>query len=156
MSSNIFQNEVDKFLKNNFPVAIRFDDSGKNKFGGFQVTKKPYDFFGATKKGIYFGAEAKKVQSDRFPLNNLYQHQREALQHLESNKCKSFLLINWRRQRAGSAIWITYKDYIAIENRILESGRKSVKPTDFEEFWFLERVSGGWIVPETHKLRGIL
>ena len=156
MSTNIFQNETGKFLKTHFPIAIRFDDSFKNKYGGFQVTRKPYDFFGATKKGVYFGAEAKKVISVRFPIVNLYEHQRQALAQLEDNKCFAFLFINWRVQRSGATIWITYKEYKIIENAKLLEGRKSLKPDDFDSKWFLERNSGEWTVPKEHHLRKLL
>ena len=156
MSTNIFQQEVGAFLKANFIIAERLDDAYKNKFGGFQVSKKPYDFFGATKNGIFFGAEAKKIQTVRFPFINLYSHQRDALDLLGKNKCHGFLFINWRYKQAGEAIWIEYKNYKRIENKVKKLGRKSIKPTDFNKHWFLERISGGWVVPKGHRLKNIL
>jgi penicillin-binding protein-related factor A (putative recombinase) len=156
MSSNIFQQEVGRLLKDSFIVSYRLDDAFKNKFGGFQVTKKPYDFYGATKSGTYFGAEAKKVKSVRFPMSNLYEHQRNALQLLTDNNCYGFLFINWRVKLSGTAIWITYNEYIKVEEEVRQRGIKSLKPTDFNGHWFLERVSRGWSVPKEHKLRELL
>lgn len=96
------------------------------------------------------------VKTNRFPIRNLEEHQRYALAHLEDNNCLAFLFINWRNNKAGSAIWITFKDYSEIEYIVLSDGVKSLKPDNFTDEWFLKRVSGGWIVPDNHRLKYLL
>lgn len=156
MSTNIFQKEVGSFLKENFTIAARLDDSFKNKTGGFQVTKKPYDFYGATFDGKHWGAEAKMVKKTRFPIRNLELHQRDALSSLEDNNCLAFLFINWRYKLSGKTIWITFSEYSEIEYMALCNNIKSLTPDNFDTDWFLKRQSGKWIVPENHKLYGII
>lgn len=153
MATNIFQKEMGVFLKDNFIIAERLDDAFKNKFGGFKVSKKPYDFFGATKRGKFWGAEVKKVKTTRFPFRNIPQHQRDALFELETNNCYGFIFINWRLPRAGKAVWIRYLDYLELENKAKQNNRKSIKAKDFPKHWFLERVTGGWNIPKSHRLR---
>lgn len=128
------------------------DDAAGNRYGGYQVSKKPYDFLGATKTGKYWSAEAKKVKEMRFPIRNLEEHQRKALSTVEDNNGLSFIFINWRYNRAGEAIFITFSEYCEIEYKILSSGRKSLTPNDFDECWFLKRITGGWEVPQEHEL----
>ena len=152
MSTNIFQTETGQLLNRTFPICERFDDAFKNRFGDFRVSKKPYDFFGATKTGKYWGAEAKKVIVGRFPIRNLEEHQRKALSKLEDNNALAFLFINWRVKRAGETIWIPFEAYCEVEYRVLSKGRKSVTPNDFDEDWFLVRGTGLWTIPPNHNL----
>jgi hypothetical protein len=152
MSTNVFQVEVGNLLRDIFPVSERMDDAAGNRFGGFQVSKKPYDYFGSTTTGRFWCAEAKKVQEIRFPFRNLESHQRIALAKAEDNNALAFVFINWRYKRAGEAIWITFEDYCNIEYRVLSSNRKSLLPNHFDENWFLTRKTGGWSVPENHNL----
>lgn len=152
MSTNIFQREISSLLRQTFPVAYRLDDAFTNREGGFQVSKKPYDFYGCTSMGIYYGAEVKKVQEVRFPIRNLEEHQRTALAKLEDNTALAFIFINWRSNRAGEAIWIPFGKYCEVEYEVLSTGTKSLKPDDFDEDWFLTRITGGWSIPKTHKL----
>ena len=153
MATNIFQREVGQLLRQSFPIANRLDDAFTNREGGFQVSRKPYDFYGCTSMGTYFGAEAKKVQEIRFPIRNLEEHQRAALSKLEDNTAHAFLFINWRyTHKAGEAIWIPFHQYCAVEYLVLSTGTKSLKPDNFDEDWFLKRVTGGWSIPETHNL----
>lgn len=156
MSTNIFQQETGKFLKTYFPVAERLDDALLNKFGTYQVSKKPYDFFGCTKNGIYWCAEAKKVILERFPIRNIETHQRESLAKVSDNNGLSFLFINWRYKLSGEAIWITFNEYCEIEYELLSKNRKSLTPNDFDENWFLVRKNPTWIVPPNHYLYNLI
>lgn len=151
--SNEFQQEISKLLKSTFILAYRLDDTSGNRGGTFQVSKKPFDFFGATQKGIFWGAESKRVKSERFPISNISPHQRQALIDLYNNNCLAWLFINWRtNNRTGKAIWIPFEDYCEIEYLAISDNRKSLKIYDFPEKWFLERISGGWKVPKEHPL----
>lgn len=151
--SNEFQREVSKLLKSTFSIAYRLDDTSGNRGGTFQVSRKPFDFFGATNKGIFWGAESKRVKSERFPIINISPHQRTALIDLHNNNCFAWLFINWRfNHKAGTAIWIPFDEYCEIEYVAIAEDRKSLKASDFKEKWFLSRVTGGWRVPKEHPL----
>lgn len=152
--SNEFQREVSRLLKATFSLAYRLDDTSGNRGGTFQVSRKPFDFFGATNKGIFWGAESKRVKSERFPIINISPHQRTALIDLHNNNCIAWLFINWRiNKTTGKAIWIPFEDYCEVEYLAISEGRKSIKSLEFDSKWFLDRVSGGWKVPEGHPLR---
>lgn len=156
MSTNVFQQEVGKLLKLYFPVAERLDDALTNRYGTYQVSKKPYDFFGCTKNGVYWCAEAKMIKVERFPIRNLDTHQRDDLAKVSDNNGLSFVFINWRYKRAGEAIWITFNEYSEIEYEILSKNIKSLKPNDFDENWFLTRKNNSWEIPPTHNLYNLI
>lgn len=157
MPTNVFQREVGSLLGSVFVISERVDDAATNRYGTFQVSKKPYDFYGATKHGQLWGAEAKMVKEIRFPIRYLTQEQRESLRKLEDNNCLAFLAINWRYKQAGETILIPFGEYCNIEYcNVVSNGRKSIKPDDFDEDWFLVRETGGWSIPRNHKLYKII
>lgn len=127
-----------------------------NKFGTYQVSQKPYDFFGCTKNGLYWCAEAKKVILERFPIRNIADHQRVSLSKVSDNNGLAFLFINWRYKRSGETIWITFNEYCDIEYDIISKDRKSITPNDFDENWFLTRQPSNWIVPTNHYLYNLI
>lgn len=153
--ANEFQNEIGILLKQRFDVAYRLDDTSSNRFGNFQVSKKAFDYFGADSKGRFWGAEVKRTKSIRFPTINLAKHQRSSLISLEDNFCHAWLFINWRVVRSGVALWIPFNNYAETEYIAICNKRKSLKPTDFDSKWFLNRVHSKWVVPETHPLFGV-
>lgn len=150
MSSNNFQNEVGDLLKSRYKIAHRIHDS-PNRYGGYEVSQKPYDFFGATKLGLLWGAEAKRVKSTNFPFRNISEHQAESLLELGDY---GWLFINWRTKkfggRTGCAIWIPYYEFFHMYQEQID--KQSVGPADFPDIWFLHRMAGGWVVPEKHPL----
>ncbi len=156
MARNEFETEMGKMLRGLFVVAERLDDVAFNRLGGRQVKKKPYDFFGATKTGSFWGAEVKRVKSHLFPLRNFAEHQHEALAALSENNCHAWVLINWRTAKVGGkrgtgiAIWVPYFFFDTVCNRVQRDGRKSVQPADFPNNWFLARVPGGWMPHVEH------
>lgn len=156
MATNVFQKEVGSLLASSFIISERVDDAATNRYGTFQVSKKPYDFYGATKTGKLWGAEAKMVKEPRFPVRYLTQEQRLSLSKLEDNNCLAFVIINWRYPRTGEAILIPFGEYCLVEYNNISNARKSVKPVDFDEDWFLVRQVGGWIIPKNHKLHHLL
>ncbi len=157
MASNIFQKEIGKLLDKSFPLSERISDAANNRYGTFQVSRKPYDFYGATKKGILWGTEVKMVKSPRFPIHNIPMHQRDALSKLTDLGCLAFLAINWRCGRTdNNAIFANFSDYADLEYLIISDKRKSTKPLDFPQNWFLHRVTEGWEIPSTHYLYNLL
>lgn len=157
MTSNIFQKEMGKLLEHAFPISERISDAANNRYGSFQVSKKPYDFYGATKEGVLWGTEVKMIKSPRFPVHNIPMHQRDALSKLADLGCMPLLAINWRCGRASNdAILANFSDYADIEYLIISDKRKSLKPQDFPQNWFLHRIVGGWEIPDTHYLYHLL
>lgn len=160
MARNEFEAEIGQLLKGLFVVAERLDDVAFNRLGGRQVKKKPYDFFGATKTGLFWGAEVKRVKSHLFPLRNFVEHQHEALATLSMNFCHAWVFMNWRTKKVGGsrgtgiAIWIPYCLFDTTSARVLSAGRKSLRPTDFPSEYTLVRVSKGWFLDITHPLYG--
>lgn len=150
--ANEFQQEVSKLLRDRFFIATRLDDVAFNRLGGRVVSKKPYDFVGATEDGRFWAAEIKRVKSRRFPTALIAEHQRLALIAASNSECHSWLFINWRTNRAGIAIWIPFEDYCDVEYINISKGVKSVTSEDFDSKWQLKRVTGGWEIPETHPL----
>ncbi len=157
MASNEFQREIGSLLSKTFPISERLDDSFNNRYGGFQVSKKPYDFYGCDKNGTLWVLEAKRVKSVRFPLNNLKPHQKTALKSVHANKGNSFVAINWRcGNKGGVSILTTISNYLTVERRVKKEGRKSIKASDFSSFWFLNKIKGGWEIPQKHRIRRLL
>lgn len=158
--ANIFQQEIGSFLKERYLIAERLDDANRNRNNTFQVSKKPYDYFGALSNGKFWGAEVKKVATTRFPLSNLSQDQRKSLMVLEDNNCLAWIFLNWRFRdklhRVGYAIWIPFSDYCDVEYLAVSDGRKSLKPSDFDKQWFIGREAARWIVPYYHPLYKLL
>ncbi len=144
--TNEFQKEVGDFLRRYMGVVVRIDDSAGNRYGGWQVTKRPYDYCGILGRGgIYFAAEAKRVKVPRFAFCLLTEDQRNALLQVTAWLGYAWVFINWRTgRRGGAAIWINYVDYLYIEEQCLNQGRKSIRAEDFPETYHLKRVRGGW------------
>ena len=153
MARNEFEGEVGKFLKAKFPIAERLDDVAFNRESGRQVSKKPWDFYGASWRGKFWAAEAKRVKSPRFPVDSFRPHQHESLARLEGLGVYAWVFINWRigeSRDTGIAIWVPYSLYMETEKEVTDDGRRSIKATDFTEYWRLSRVTGGWDVPKEH------
>lgn len=155
MARNEFETEVGILLKSLFPIALKLDDVAFNRDGGRQVTQKPWDYYGCTKKGRFWVAEAKRVRLRSFPFANLRDHQSVALEEAQKF-AYSWLFINWRIggfRGTGQAVWITYREYKAVMEDILATtGRISVRPEAFNEHWHLEKVTGGWKAPPKHPI----
>lgn len=153
MARNEFEREVGDLLKGLFPIAERLDDAAFNREGLRQVRQKPWDYYGATYSGRFWAAEVKRVKSTRFPLVNFKPHQHESMIRLIHYGLLAWVFINWRlggSRGTGTAIWIPYLLFDVTSRGVQEKGRKSLKSDDFENFWQLERCSGGWSVPNCH------
>lgn len=151
--ANDFQIEIGKFLSNRFPVNHRIADSNTNRYGSFQVSQKPFDFFGIYKSGKLFAAEVKRIKAQAFPIRNLKEHQRKALIDVSDNGGLAWVFINWRERKDNRAIWIPFDEYCEIEYLIMgEQGRKSLRSEFFDDKWFLKRITGGWEVTNEHPL----
>ncbi|OGC94053.1 MAG: hypothetical protein A2W25_11770 [candidate division Zixibacteria bacterium RBG_16_53_22] len=149
MARNEFEREVGELLRAIYPIAERLDDAAFNRAGQRQVRQKPWDYYGATIDGKFWAAEVKRVKSPRFPLENLKPHQRAGL-IVAASVGLALVFINWRTDRkAGIAIMVPFDTYYQVEQAAMANNRKSLKPKDFDSSWQLERVTGGWKVPDS-------
>jgi hypothetical protein len=164
---NEFEGEVQDLLKRTFPVVERYDDVAFNRLGGRQVKQKPYDFFGCTLHGRFFAVEVKRVKSHLFPLRNFKEHQHEGLARVASYDAWSWVFVNWRHNwrnseiddwsgRTGVAIWVHYGLFKLKCDEVLAAGRKSLKPSDFPQEYWLERITGGWEAGVGHAYRNFV
>ena len=148
MARNEFETEVGKLLELEYPFVHRIADAAFNRNMGRQVSKKPFDYVGASWPGKIAVAEAKRVKVNRFAFADLKDHQREALKAIWDIKGDAILFVNFRvkdpGRRCGRAFWIPYGVFEDIEEACLKSGRKSMTPDHIPDFCELERVTGGW------------
>lgn len=144
MARNEFETEVGKLLSVKFPFCKKIDDSAFNREGQRQVSRKPFDFFCYTPMGYFVCAEAKRTISNRLPLVNIADHQREALEFATQNNCIALLFINWRKapgSRCGVAVCIPYLAFKSIEDAL---DKKSISWVDIPQKFHMQRISGGW------------
>ena len=153
MARNEFEKEVSDLLKSLFPIAERVDDVAFNRAGGRQVSKKPWDYYGVTQQmHLFWVAEVKRVKATSIPFANFKEHQLQALSNVNKLGLFAWVFINWRIKRlgrAGIAVWLPY---VIFETAIdeVKPTRSSLRHDHFHPAWRLERITGGWCVPEEH------
>lgn len=138
---------------NSSGFAFEREIANSGKLYGMHIYKIPtprymegiYDFL-AVWNGIPVAIECKATRNETsFSFDRVKPWQVEALQKMQENGGRSYILINTRRRRIQRAYILPITEYIRLRELYASEGRKSIPLEDLKELPQLNRLNpAGW------------
>ena len=119
-------------------TPINIDKTTRHITLAYFDQKSTVDYIGAV-QGIPVCFDAKECTVDRFPLQNIHEHQVRFMEQFEKQGGIAFFLIYYSHKEIF--YYLPFRNFIVFWNRAQEGGRKS---------FLYEELDMGYILPKKH------
>ena len=124
-------------------TPINIDQKSRHITLAYFEQKSTVDYIGAV-QGIPVCFDAKECHTDRFPLQNIHEHQVEFMKAFEEQGGVAFFLIYYTEREIF--YYLRLKEFLPFYERKLKGGRKSFRIEELSEDYFFKG-NNGVLVP---------